>query len=394
MPFNSLSESVSALLGQSVKISLKCLVKMEIKNDKTENKILAFSACRLFILTAKASTKIEQTFHYLDINSIESKRKNQLTIGINSENKLFTFYSVDANNGEEINLMIIQLGTALKRIFPQIPLESMIRKIDVEPNSRIKPMIEYNQSVEQMANLNTIENPCGGFSTQYACLCDYLGATYREEVAWDVDTIYSTHNNTELSLLDFEHLDFKDFVPIIAALGFNGWFTKFRASSVKVFHGHNNEVAEQIFQMIRRSTVLEELYLDNTGLKADSTNKLFMALLSNSHTSVHIIDLSNNLIEDKGLKNLSAFVAKAFQGNAILENSSSNTSLNSITTKLQKGLTHLNLSHTSITSKGVSDLSDSLSLNKTTSQSLTCLNLSGNLLKDDVNVSHSELKVI
>ncbi|CAG2178084.1 unnamed protein product, partial [Oppiella nova] len=40
-----LSESVSALLGQSVKISLKCLVKMELKSDKTDNKILAFSAC-------------------------------------------------------------------------------------------------------------------------------------------------------------------------------------------------------------------------------------------------------------------------------------------------------------------------------------------------------------
>lgn len=26
--------------------------------------------------------------------------------------------------------------------------------------------------------------PCGGFSTQYACMCDYHTLPYREEVAW------------------------------------------------------------------------------------------------------------------------------------------------------------------------------------------------------------------
>ncbi|CAG2164322.1 unnamed protein product [Oppiella nova] len=380
-----LSESVSALLGQSVKISLKCLVKMELKSDKTDNKILAFSACRLFILTAKVSTKIEQTFHYLDINSIESKRKNQLTIGITSENKSYTFYSVDPNNGEEINLMIIQLGTALKTIFPHISLDSFIRRLEVEPSARIQSMIEYNQSVEQRANLNTIENPCGGFSTQYACLCDYFGGVYREEVVWDVDTIYSTHNNTEFSLLDFEHLDPKDFIAIIAALSYNGWFTKFRASNIKVFSGHMMpEVAEQIYNLVKRSTVLEDLYLDNTGLKNDSVNKLFSAILTNSQTAINFIDLSNNLIEDKGLKYLSGFVAKSCQGNTISDDSS-NSSVNCVAMKLNKGLTHLNLSRATITSKGVSELSDSLSLNKTIPLSLTYLNLSDNVLKDDVN---------
>ncbi|XP_054165054.1 F-actin-uncapping protein LRRC16A-like isoform X2 [Oppia nitens] len=376
-----LSESVSTLLGQSVKISLKCLVKMEIKNDKTENKILAFSACRLFILTAKVTTKIEHSFHYLDINSIESKRKNQLTIGVTSENKCYTFYSIDANNGEEINLMVIQLGTALKTIFPYISLDSFIRRLEVEPISRLQSMIEYNQSVEQRATLNTIESPCGGFSTQYACLCDYFNAVYREEVVWDVDTIYSTHNNQEFSLLDFEHLDHKDFIPIIAALSYNGWFTRFRASNIKVFGHVMPDVSEQIFNLVKRSTVLEEIYLDNTGLKADSVNKLFMAILTNSQTVIHYIDLSNNVIEDKGLKYLNGFVAKSFLNNGVSDESI----VSSISLRLNKGLTHLNLSHTSITSKGVSDLSDSLFLNKSISQSLTHLNISDNLLKDDVN---------
>jgi len=51
--------------------------------------------------------------------------------------------------------------------------------------------------------------PCGGFSTQYACMCDFYNVTYREEVAWDVDTIYLSQDTKELSLKDFEHLDAK-----------------------------------------------------------------------------------------------------------------------------------------------------------------------------------------
>lgn len=51
--------------------------------------------------------------------------------------------------------------------------------------------------------------PCGGFSTQYACMCDYHSVPYREEVAWDVDTIYSSHDTRELILKDFDHLDQK-----------------------------------------------------------------------------------------------------------------------------------------------------------------------------------------
>ncbi|KAA8577588.1 hypothetical protein FQN60_016769, partial [Etheostoma spectabile] len=28
------------------------------------------------------------------------------------------------------------------------------------------------------------QGPCGGFSHQYWCVCDYLGLPYREEVQW------------------------------------------------------------------------------------------------------------------------------------------------------------------------------------------------------------------
>ena len=33
--------------------------------------------------------------------------------------------------------------------------------------------------------------PCGGFSTQYACMCDYHGMPYREEVSWVCELLFS-----------------------------------------------------------------------------------------------------------------------------------------------------------------------------------------------------------
>lgn len=69
--------------------------------------------------------------------------------------------------------------------------------------------------------------PCGGFSTQYGCMCDFHGVPYRfvphfnhpwsyqnvyfclrrEEVAWDIDTIYLSHDTRILNLRDFDHLE-------------------------------------------------------------------------------------------------------------------------------------------------------------------------------------------
>ncbi|RWS14151.1 leucine-rich repeat-containing protein 16A-like protein [Dinothrombium tinctorium] len=397
----SFTESVTNLLGHNVKISLKCLVKLEIKPEKMETKILAFSACRLFILSAKIPSKIEQSFHYMDIVAIESKKLSHLLLTVNltpnETTKTLSFHSMDPEDGEEINLMIIQLGTAIKTIFPQVPLEYIIRRIDVFPESRLHAMIEYNEAIEKKAkdslpateaatfgslsNMSPLINPCGNYSTQYACMCDYFNLPYREEVSWDVDTIYFSHNITELSLLDFEHLDSKDLVPIIAALAFNGYFTKFRASGVKIIGGSSGnridpEVGEQIVNLMKKSFTLEEVYLDNTGIKADFVNKLMLALLSNSHSNLHTIDLSHNTIEDKGIKTLCGFVAKI-----------NTTSPDSSATNPHphKGLVHLNLSHTGLTSKGISELAEALSLNKALPSTLTYLNLSENVFKDDVN---------
>lgn len=59
--------------------------------------------------------------------------------------------------------------------------------------------------------------------------------------------------------------------------------------------------------------------------------------------------------------------------------------------KISKGLCKLSLGHCGLTSKGVNQIAHSLSLNQSIASSLTYLDLSGNNLKDDINVSSFKL---
>ncbi|XP_039285032.1 F-actin-uncapping protein LRRC16A isoform X2 [Nilaparvata lugens] len=362
-----LNESVKALLGKRVKILLKNVVRLETKGDKTENRVLVFSPCRLFLLTAKVPTRIDYHFHYLEIQAIESKKQNQLCLTVGD--KVFSFLTSEDSGSGEVDAMIQALSTAIRNIFPTVALTHIIRKVEVVPTKRIQHLREGEFiRGSEVRGLG----PCGGFSTQYACMCDFHTLPYRDEVAWDVDTIYLSHDTRELCLRDFDHLDPKDLVPIISALEYNTWFTKLKASQIKLTH----EALDRILHIMKKSLSIEELYLDNIGVKWDFAHKLSLSLIANTHTPLHTLDLSFNMIEDKGASSLCGIIAKIMQGG---------THLSSPLAKAQKGLVHLNLSHCGLTSKGVNQLAHALSLNKPMPNTLTYLNLSGNNLKEDVN---------
>jgi hypothetical protein len=320
-----LNESIKSSVGNKVKILFKNVVRLETKGDKTENRVLVFSPCRILLLTAKVPTKIDCHFHYLEIQALESKRGNQLSLTIND--KVYSFLTGDDSTcSAEVDNMISALNNAIRNIFPTVPLQHIIKKvaphaavapppiqeslfqIDVIPNTRLQQL----RDLEAIASSRREVGPCGGFSTQYACMCDYHGMTYREEVAWDVDNIYVSLNTRELCLKDFDYLDqksvnqprdnrhsrfcFRDLIPIISALEYNTWFTKLRANQVRLSHDN----IERIFHVLRKSLNLEEIYLDNLGLKADFVNKLGTVLKLNPATALHTVDLSYNTIEDKG----------------------------------------------------------------------------------------------
>ena len=181
-------ESIRLLLGKNVKILLKSPVKLELKGgEKTENRILVFTAHRLFIMTAKVPTRIDHHFHYLDLKHVESKRHNQIAFtflhGDQHQNqKTYTFRPANEglNNSDIVDEMILVLISAVKRVFPGVPVENVIGSVDLVPPDRgeLRDHITWKKPPDPK-----LVGPCGGFSAQYSCMCDYFSLPFREEVS-------------------------------------------------------------------------------------------------------------------------------------------------------------------------------------------------------------------
>uniref|UniRef100_A0A4W3IF09 Capping protein regulator and myosin 1 linker 1 n=1 Tax=Callorhinchus milii TaxID=7868 RepID=A0A4W3IF09_CALMI len=259
--------------------------------------------------------------------------------------------SLKLTSSEEVNEVVGLLGSCLKKMLPGHSPLKIMKKVTMEPSERLAAL----QAMWDGQNVAE-PGPCGGFSQVYAFVCDWLGLPYREEVQWDVDTIYLTQDTRELNLQDFSHLDHRDLIPIVAALEYNQWFTKLSSKDLKL----STDVCDQILRVVARSTRLEELVLENAGLKTDFAQKLAGALAHNSSSGLHTINLANNQLEDRGVSSLSCQFAK-----------------------IPKGLKHLNLSKSSLSPKGVNSLALSLSANQLIPNFLTHLDLSGNLLRGD-----------
>ncbi|EDW61543.2 uncharacterized protein Dvir_GJ20258, isoform A [Drosophila virilis] len=354
-----LNESVKSILGRHTKILVKYMVKLETKGDKTENRVLVFTPVRIYLLSAKVPTKIECHFHYLDIVGVESKKSTHFSIVTNDRPYSFVTTGDAGNFSSSADVILTDLASAIKQIFPTVPLKYIIKKIDIQPPER-----ETIFSEEFRPSDPRNVGPCGGFSAQYACMCDFHGVPYREEVAWDVDTIYLSHDTRLLNLRDFDHLEPKDLMAIVSALEYNTFFRGLKAAHMRLSH----ETLERILHVLKRSMWLEELHLESLGLRWDFLNKLSISVITNSSPAIRTIDLSHNLIEDKGAIHLAGPIAK-----------------------VSKGLCKLALSHCGLTSKGVNQMSHSLTLNQSISNSLTYLDLSGNSLKDDITNLHNFL---
>ncbi|KAE8282554.1 F-actin-uncapping protein LRRC16A [Larimichthys crocea] len=352
---NELFESVREAVGRRVKLTLRRKVQLEVKGDKVENRVLALASHRAYLLTARVPSKVEHSFNYLDIQGISSNKPTQLVLECERGP-----WNLRLGSVEEVDEVIAHIGRCLHRICPASSPVKVMRKLSLKPPERTAAL----QAVwDEQGPVDL--GPCGGFSHQYFCVCDHLGLPYREEVQWDVDTIYLTQDTRELNLQDFIHLENRDLVAIIAALEHNQWFTKLSTKDYKL----STDVCDQILRVVARSSRLEELVLDNAALKSDFAQKLAGALSHNPASTLHTLNLSNNSLEDKGVSALSAQLAK-----------------------LPMGLKHLNLSRTSMSPKGVNSLCQALCANPAVASALTHLDLSGNSLRgDDLQNLHNFL---
>jgi len=186
---------------------LKAPVLLELKGDKTESRILVLTQFRLFIVTAKVPARIEHHFHLLgmipfdekmrkvilmaflsDFRRVESKRPNQITFFFAGE-KTYSFkpcidgpgYVAGQGGSSEssqqqaaVDHFISALISAARKIFPGVPVEHVLGPIEVIPESRLIGALEWKPPDPRDVG------PCGGFSTQYNCMCDFHSLPFRE----------------------------------------------------------------------------------------------------------------------------------------------------------------------------------------------------------------------
>eukprot|EP00064_Thunnus_orientalis_P005009 superscaffoldBa00000475_g5022 len=292
-------------------------IKLDTKNGKTEDRILVLTTWRLYFLAPKIPAKV-----------IIDTDKSSFTLRFESR--------------EHLNHVVSHINFALSRIFNNSIFAPSICHSDSDLSEGSR---KYSPSSE--ASVET-QRACGGFSETYAALCDYNGISCKEEVQWDVDTIYHSQDNREFNLLDFSHLESRDLAVIVASMAYNTWFTKLYCKDLRI----GSEVTEQVLHTVSKSSSLEEITLENAG---DFPHKMSAALSENPASVIHSLNLAHNSLDNQGVSNLIQQVCR-----------------------LSKGLRLLNLSKTSLTSKGVVSLSQALCSSDEYSNSLLHLDLSKN----------------
>ncbi|XP_056600094.1 capping protein, Arp2/3 and myosin-I linker protein 3 isoform X1 [Triplophysa dalaica] len=334
-----MTDSIRRIIDKT-SIKLVRAIKVENKSGKSEDRILALATWRLYLMSPKIPTKVEQTFNFLEIRAMNTHPDNQVVIETDK-----TTYSLRLQSNDHLDQLIGHINFALSRIFNNSIYTPSIFHADgdVTDGSR-----KFSPSSESSVET---QRACGGFSETYAALCDYNGISCKEEVQWDVDTIYHSQDNREFNLLDFSHLESGDLAVIVAAMAYNSWFTKLYCKDLRI----SSEVGEQILHTVSKSSSLEELTLENAGLKADFPQKMATALSENPASVIHSINLAHNSLDNQGVSNLIQQVCR-----------------------LSKGLRLLNLSKTSLSSKGVTSLSQALCSSDDYSNSLLHLDLSKN----------------
>ncbi|XP_060740151.1 capping protein, Arp2/3 and myosin-I linker protein 3-like isoform X1 [Tachysurus vachellii] len=334
-----LTDSIRKFVDKSA-IKFARGVKLETKNGKSEDRILVITTWRIYLMASKVPTKVETTFNFLEIRAMNTHPELQVVIETDKST-----YSLRLQSRDHRDHVINHINFALSRIFNNSVFAPSLCHSDSDLSDGSR---KYSPSSDTSVET---QRACGGFSETYAALCDYNGISCKEEVQWDVDTIYHSQDNREFNLLDFSHLESRDLAVIVASMAYNTWFTKLYCKDMRI----GSEVTEQVLHTLSKSSSLEELTLENVGLKSDFPQKMSVALSENPASVIHSLNLAHNTLDNQGVCNLIQQVCR-----------------------LSKGLRLLNLSKTSLSSKGVVSLSQALCSNDDYSNSLLHLDLSKN----------------
>ncbi|RVE52984.1 hypothetical protein evm_002282 [Chilo suppressalis] len=342
-----LSESISNVLGKNVRILYKSLIRMESRGDKVDNRVLIVTSYRIFITTTKVPTRVDNGFHLMEIEALESKKANHLSITLIHEHKPVSILIGEEGTSDGVLNVLHALVAAIDDLFPNVAVEDIIAKVNLPFQI---PSVSGTRK----------HSTCGDFSNQYAAMCDLCQTPFRAEVAWDIDTIYLAHDIRMLHLKDFDHLDQRDLIPLVIALQHNTWFTGVCGDGVRA----GGEAWESVCRVVRCAwPAPQRLSWRAATLRHDHAARLGHALArAKRPPAMHTIDFSQNHIEDKGAMSVLSGLANN-----------------------PDGLRYIALSQCGLTGKTVTHLATMLNDNPCHLSTLSHLDLSHNNLKDDVH---------
>ncbi|XP_057567879.1 capping protein, Arp2/3 and myosin-I linker protein 2 isoform X2 [Hippopotamus amphibius kiboko] len=303
--------------------------------------ILALLRWRAYLLHTCLPLRVDCTFSYLEVQAMAlQETPPQVTFELESLPELvLEFPGVAA-----LEQLAQHIAAAIRKVFPRSTLGKLFRR--PTPQSMLA-RLETNSPSEATSS----SSPCGGFSETYEALCDYNGFPFREEIQWDVDTIYHRQGCRHFSLGDFSHLGSRDLALSVAALSYNLWFRCLSCMDMKL----SLEVSEQILHMMSQSSHLEELVLETCGLRGDFVRRLAQALAGHTSSGLRELSLAGNLLDDRGVAALSRHLEHR-----------------------PGALRRLSLAQTGLTPRGMRALGRALASNAAFDSALTHLDLSGN----------------
>ncbi|CAL8277875.1 unnamed protein product [Lota lota] len=279
-----ITESIRKVLDRQP-IKFVRAIKQDIKSGRSEDRILVLATWRLYLFAVKVPTKVEVTFNFLEIRAMNTFPEFQVVIDTDK-----TTYSLRLQSQEQVEHTVGHINYALSRVFNNSIYAPPICRAEGDVADGVHKFSPTSDSSLEA------QKTCGGFSETYAALCDYNGIGCKEEVQWDVDTIYHSQDNREFNLLDFSHLDSRDLAVIVASMAYNTWFTKLHCKDMRL----GSEVVDQVLHTVSKSNSLEELTLENAGLKSDFPQKMASALSENPSSVIHSLNLSHNTLDNQG----------------------------------------------------------------------------------------------
>jgi leucine-rich repeat-containing protein 16 len=313
------------------KYSLKQFVLYEVKENRLERRILCLSDYRLYLIainskTNKPNNKIDTVFHLLDIKNIESKNQSELIIHLNdiisfkfycscfsnnnnndrklsissqetTDNEQFTPFST-SHQCLSINLIITSLFIMYNEVFAPTWLIEMFDNLSIEPSDRFNKILIDSSLVNHQNRSSSFSTTSSTsnrrrltnfynqnynyekYSKAYLMFCDQTGSqlSATQEVAWDINEIYSFNSIKELSLNDFDYLNPKDMFPLISALRYNSCFDSFHCDGIKF----TNEMQDTLNRIITTPiNNIKRITIINANLRSDFFAKMQTLLQQN-----------------------------------------------------------------------------------------------------------------